>query len=220
MPAAPVPGLRATTPPLPTGPFDLIYADPPWHVRCWGKAPEAGGRHLPYAHMDLPAICRLPIARLAAAHSVLAIWVNSAEIDATLRVVEAWGFHDAHEALIWIKVSRAGKPHIGLGHTTRKNTETVWFAKGGQGLVRTDKSVAQGFIAEPEPIIARRREHSRKPAEAYVALERLYGDVRRLELFGRRERPGWERWGNELLPPDAEPMLPFGTDEFAQELHA
>ena len=69
--------------------------------------------------------------------------------------------------------------------------------------------VAQGFVTEePEVIIARRREHSRKPDEAYLALEWLYGDERRLELFGRRARPGWERWGNQLLAPDAQAMLP------------
>jgi hypothetical protein len=50
-----------------------------------------GGRRLPYQHMDLSAICRLPVVQLAAADSVLAIWVNGAEPEATLRVVKAWG---------------------------------------------------------------------------------------------------------------------------------
>jgi N6-adenosine-specific RNA methylase IME4 len=38
-----------------------------------------------------------------------------------------------------------------------------------------------------------------KPDEAYQALGRLYGDVRRLELFARRKRPGWTVWGNEVV---------------------
>jgi N6-adenosine-specific RNA methylase IME4/predicted nucleic acid-binding Zn ribbon protein len=212
--------LRAATPELPVGRFDLIYADPPWHVRCWAETPAAGGRRLPYQYMDLPAICRLPVAQFAAADSVLAIWVDSADIDATRRVVEAWGFGETYEGLVWIKVSRSGKPKIGLGHSTRKNTESLWLAKRGKGLVRQDAGVAQGFVDTPaaEVIIAQRRDHSRKPDEAYRALERLYGDVRRLELFSRRARPGWERWGNQLLPADAEPMLPFAPDALPQEL--
>jgi N6-adenosine-specific RNA methylase IME4 len=32
----------------------------------------------------------------------------------------------------------------------------------------------------------------------YAALECLYGDFRRLDLFARRERPGWTGWGNEM----------------------
>jgi N6-adenosine-specific RNA methylase IME4 len=56
--------------------------------------------------------------------------------------------------------------------------------------------------------------------QAYGALERLYGEVRRLELFGRRARTGWARWGNELLAPDAQPMLPFAAGEMLEELRA
>jgi len=35
----------------------------------------------------------------------------------------------------------------------------------------------------PKAIFAPRRGHSEKPGEAYERLERLFGDVRRLELF-------------------------------------
>jgi N6-adenosine-specific RNA methylase IME4 len=30
-------------------------------------------------------------------------------------------------------------------------------------------------------------------------LERLYGEVRRLDLFARRPRPGWTVWGAEVV---------------------
>lgn len=42
------------------------------------------------------------------------------------------------------------------------------------------------------------REHSRKPDEAFAAAEHLCGDVFRLELFSRQERPGWDSFGNEV----------------------
>lgn len=44
---------------------------------------------------------------------------------------------------------------------------------------------------------------SRKPDEAAEALERLFGPVRRLELFARCRRSGWDAWGNELPLDDA-----------------
>jgi len=42
-----------------------------------------------------------------------------------------------------------------------------------------------------------RREHSRKPDEAFAAAEALMPSVRRVELFSRQHRPGWDAWGNE-----------------------
>ena len=165
-----------------------------------------------YADMDLSAICRLPIAKLAAPDSQLAIWVFGAEPEQTLRIIHSWGFNDAHEGFVWVKVAKStARPYPGLGHTTRKDTESLWLARRGNGLPRHDKGVGQ-------TIVAQRREHSRKPDEVYLALERLYGDVRRIELFSRRERTGWTRWGNELLPRDAEPKLPFAEGELREEL--
>lgn len=40
--------------------------------------------------------------------------------------------------------------------------------------------------------------HSRKPEISYGIIERLYPDARKLELFARRPRPGWDIWGNEV----------------------
>ena len=37
--------------------------------------------------------------------------------------------------------------------------------------------------------------HSGKPAAARVKLERLLGDVPRIELFARERVPGWDAWG-------------------------
>ena len=46
-------------------------------------------------------------------------------------------------------------------------------------------------------IVAPLREHSRKPDEVYQGIEQLFGEQRRLDLFSRQERPGWDSWGNE-----------------------
>ena len=40
--------------------------------------------------------------------------------------------------------------------------------------------------------------HSQKPEISYEIIERLYPDCRKLELYARRERDGWDSWGNEL----------------------
>jgi N6-adenosine-specific RNA methylase IME4 len=203
--------LRASTPEFPTGEFDLILADPPLSNSVFRAASPANARIVPYATMDLAAICRLPIAKLAAPDSVLAIWVDGSSVETTLQVIQSWGFMRTLEGFMWVKLDKTGSPGFGLGQSTRKGAENLWIARRGRGLTRQDKGVAQ-------VIAAQRREHSRKPDDAYVGLERLYGDVRRIELFARRARPGWERWGNELLPSDPEPSLPFIAEQMFEEL--
>ncbi|HGJ5884476.1 MT-A70 family methyltransferase, partial [Arsenophonus sp.] len=40
-------------------------------------------------------------------------------------------------------------------------------------------------------------EHSQKPKEVHYRLEKLYGEVKRIELFARDKVQGWDLWGNE-----------------------
>jgi N6-adenosine-specific RNA methylase IME4 len=49
----------------------------------------------------------------------------------------------------------------------------------------------------PSVISAPRREHSRKPDEAYALIDAMYPALPKLELFARQRRPGWDVWGNE-----------------------
>jgi N6-adenosine-specific RNA methylase IME4 len=52
--------------------------------------------------------------------------------------------------------------------------------------------------ARPSSVIhAPRREHSRKPDEAYALIERMYPDLPKIELFARATRAGWAAWGNQ-----------------------
>ena len=44
-------------------------------------------------------------------------------------------------------------------------------------------------------------EHSEKPDEAYSRMQRLFAGPY-LELFGRKPRPGWTVWGNEIRRAD------------------
>jgi N6-adenosine-specific RNA methylase IME4 len=49
---------------------------------------------------------------------------------------------------------------------------------------------------------APRREHSRKPDEAYEIIERMYPELPKIELFARGKRENWAAWGNQAAPPD------------------
>jgi N6-adenosine-specific RNA methylase IME4 len=47
-------------------------------------------------------------------------------------------------------------------------------------------------------ITAPRREHSRKPDEAYELIEQMYPELPKIELFARQRRNGWDAWGKEV----------------------
>jgi N6-adenosine-specific RNA methylase IME4 len=186
--------LRAETPPLPGGTFDLLHVDLPLR---WDAFSAKGEGRSPQRHyrstMDVAALCRLPIADILAKDAVACFWVYGPRLPDTLRVIGSWGLTFKAELFCWTKINRkTGRPHIGTGKTTRKTTENAWLATRGKGLPILDHGVSQSIWAP-------RRAHSEKPDEAYQSLKRLFGDnVRRLDLFARRARPGWTIWGNEI----------------------
>ena len=47
-------------------------------------------------------------------------------------------------------------------------------------------------------VMSRIEGHSKKPDEVRHRIERLMGDVPRVELFARQYSPGWDVWGNQV----------------------
>lgn len=42
------------------------------------------------------------------------------------------------------------------------------------------------------------KKHSQKPKISYEIINRLYPDLAKIELYARKENPGFDSWGNEL----------------------
>jgi N6-adenosine-specific RNA methylase IME4 len=189
--------LRAQTPPLPEGTFDLVLVDLPLAWRGFSPKGEGRSPQRHYDTMDIAALCRLgeKVAPLMAKNAAAAFWIYGPRLFDLPTVINAFRFEYSGEGFTcfdWIKVDKAGRPRIVNGKTTRKGKETVFLTKRGKGLKIADHSVRQVIFA---PLGKR---HSEKPQQVHEGLERLYGDVRRLELFGRRARLGWTVWGNEV----------------------
>lgn len=81
----------------------------------------------------------------------------------------------------------------GMGSMTRACAEVVLLGtKGSPAALRKDKGVHQVI----EEIVG---EHSAKPDEVYERIERLFGDqINRLDMFTRRNRPGWFALGDQV----------------------
>jgi N6-adenosine-specific RNA methylase IME4 len=177
---------------LPRHFFSVVMADPPWHFAA--RSPKGEGRSASqhYDTMTFDAIAALPVSTVAAADCWLILWVPDPHLPQGLELMEAWGFTFSGKAFTWIKQNPSGNGwHLGLGFTTRKNTESCWLGRRGK-----PKILAHDVR---ELIVSPRRRHSEKPHEVYGRVERLATGPF-LELFARRQQPSWMAWGNEVEP--------------------
>jgi N6-adenosine-specific RNA methylase IME4 len=201
-----------------------ILADPPWHFVARSEKGEgrSAGQHYT-TDRSWQEIISLPVAQLAAPDCVLFMWMVDWCPKLALEVIEAWGFAHKTTAFTWAKLTEGhdGKPrfddvitdrdfHFGQGYWTRANPEDCWLAsRGHPKCIHHD--VRQLIVA---PVM----EHSRKPDEIHDRIERLVGGPY-LELYARRERPGWLTWGNEIAfnpPPSSDEPFDPKTGEIVK----
>ena len=172
--------------------YRAIVADPPWKyknrsVKGLGKNPC---NH--YTCLTVEQIAALSLREIVTEDAILFLWVTGPFLDRAKEVARGWGFaHFSGKAFTWVKQSPTGKSwHFGTGYWTRKNSEDVWLFTRDVKPKRKNADVA-------ELLIAPRGKHSAKPEEMQTRVERLV-DGPYLELFARRERPGWTCLGNEI----------------------
>ena len=167
-------------PPLPSGPFELIYADPPWQL---GNPDGLNAPENHYPTIALEEICALQVP--AADDCLLLLWAVNCLLPEALSVIEAWGF-TYKTNLVWVK------PSIGLGNWLRNRHELLLLATRGRFSL-PDPDLRPDSVLE-----AARGRHSQKPDSVYELIERAWPQAAKLELFARQARPGWAAWGNEL----------------------
>lgn len=175
--------------------YGVIMADPPWSFDNWSVGGNAKNAKAQYDCMPLADIERLPVGHLASGNAWLWLWATNPMLPEALRVMNAWGFRFV-TAGTWVKRGNTGKLAMGTGYVLRSCSEPFLLGKVGEPST-FDRSV-RSVIEAP------RREHSRKPDEAYAIAETLFGPAYRADLFSRQTRDGWENWGNESTKFDGE----------------
>jgi N6-adenosine-specific RNA methylase IME4 len=171
------------TPPLPAGRFSVLLADPPWRYEA-GSVPDSSAIENHYPTMELEAIKGLTVP--AADNAVLFLWAPAPKLAEALEVMAAWDFTYRTHA-VWDKGSPA------MGCWWRQQHEDL--LTGTRGAMRPPP---RGDRC-PSVLYAKRGHHSEKPSQMYEWIERMYPGHPKLELFARRQRPGWIAWGNEVL---------------------
>ncbi len=176
--------------------YATIVADPPWQYRpgvaMSSPGPSAAERH--YVTTPNEEIAALPVVDLAEDNAHLYMWVtNPILTEQRLRggptaceIVRGWGF-EPKTLLTWIKSENGA----GMGWFFRGDTEHVLFAVRGVLPINSDKRVSNVFRGS-------RGIHSQKP-DSFLDLVEQVSPGPYLELFARRQRLGWDTWGNEAL---------------------
>ena len=181
--------------------FNLVVADPPWTFDDQLPGPgRRAAKH--YDTMTVAEIAALPVRDVIAKDAALLLWVPSAVIRDGLAVAHAWGFVEK-QTWTWVKL-RKGKTENTTGEIPDVTVDDLAFGMGR--YARNCHEIALLCVRGRMPPTVRdvrtvffspSLRHSEKPECVQDALDRMYPDARRLEMFARRRREGWLCVGNE-----------------------
>lgn len=165
--------------------YNIILADPAWEydfsLSDAGSISKDSGAG--YNPTSLEEMKRLQIP--AASDSVMFMWATSPKLREAMELIEAWGFEYKTQG-VW------EKDKIGMGYYFRQKHELLLIAtKGNLQLPDEDKRPDSVFHAP-------RTEHSEKPEVVYEIIETMYPKYKKLEMFARKRRAGWDSWGDEI----------------------
>ena len=171
----------------------VVVADPPWSfvdaLPGTTRGAEKNYGVMTQADIEgfLPALIASGELRVAR-DAVLFCWRVASQVEEAYRVVRAWGFTPKSE-IVWRKLTKHGKPHFGMGRIIRASHEVCIVATSGKVTPKV-KNVRSVFEAQVGV-------HSAKPDAFGDIVEDLF-DGPYVELFARRQRPGWICLGNEM----------------------
>lgn len=184
-------------PPLPSGTYDIIYADPPWDYKgqlqhAGEGSQDTGGAVRHYATVTLNDLKTLDIPTICANDCLLFMWATNPHLDQAIDLGKTWGFSWATVAFVWDKV------RVNPGFYTMSQCELcLVFKRGKIPTPRGARNVRQIVTAKRGP-------HSQKPDEVRRRIEKMFPTLRKIELFAR-DRNGlvlsdyrWTKWGAEV----------------------
>lgn len=172
--------------------FRVLCADPPWQFgdKLPGKTRGAARQ---YKTMSAPELRRFALPPLAD-DAYLFLWRVASMPQEALDLVYAWGFTPKSE-IVWEKLTKNELLWFGMGRTVRASHETCLIATRGnpKPISRSERSI----ITAPVPVDSKGRYiHSAKPEAFHDKIERLARGPY-VELFARRQRPGWTCLGDQ-----------------------
>lgn len=173
--------------------YGLIYADPPWKQSKGGKKSvreNSSEKPLDYPTCSLDEIKEhLRLATESTTeNSILFLWTIDKYLFEAQQIAESLGYK-LHARMIWDKVTG-----IPAAFTVRYGHEYLLYMYKGKltPVAKDERGKIHTVFRE------RVTKHSKKPDIAYEIIERLYPDLKKLEMYARETRDGWDSFGNEV----------------------
>lgn len=173
--------------------YGVILADPPWKQAKGGKKSvrkKSSGTELDYPVCTIDEIQQHLYQ--ATLHSetdcVLFLWTIDKYLFEAQRIAEELGYK-LHARMIWNKVTG-----IPAAFTVRYGHEYLLYMYRGKlrPVALDERGKIHTVFTEQV------KKHSKKPEISFDIIQRLYPLEKKLELYARSERKGWDCWGNEL----------------------
>ena len=176
--------------------FGVILADPPWrfsdNLKYTKRDKTVRGVNFKYPTLNLAEIRALLVQELATDNSLCALWVPSAFLKAGIDVLEAWGF-TYKQLWVWGKRSKKDPTRLafGMGRLARNCHEPLLVGTRGKYTKHLQNHSQRNLFMSPT------MKHSQKPESIQDSLDLMFPQWDKLEMFARRQRPGWTCIGNE-----------------------
>jgi N6-adenosine-specific RNA methylase IME4 len=174
--------------------YRTIVADPPWRYEAFIPSRWAGrswALPLPYPMMDIQEIESLPVRTLADQTGCrLFLWTTNRYLPSAFGVLNAWGF-TYRQTIVWRKTGNLMR--VG-GSVAPNHAEYLLVATAGH--IKRRCLLPSSVVDAPKGAAA--GSHSRKP-DVFLDLVEQVSPGPYLEMFARRQRLGWDTWGNEAL---------------------
>lgn len=193
--------------------YSIICADPPWGAfkDKLTMSQVKRGAAANYNTLSTDELCALPVKDIADPDgAILCLWCPSSLLSDGLRIMEAWGF-SLRQSFVWVKIKRDksikkelyGKkmpdPIIGdnilgfnMGRLMRQTHEICLIGINNTKIYEQMENRSQRSVC-----FAPNLKHSAKPESLQDALDVMFPNAQKAELFARRVRPGWDCFGNE-----------------------
>jgi len=194
--------------------FDLIVSDPSYEFsdKLTMSETKRGAESNYQGVLSFEDIKNLKVKEISQKDAFLALWCPSALIPQGLEIMKSWGF-EYKQTHIWVKIKvetsiiKLIKQWVTsfnimdindilsfkMGHWFRQTHEVVLIGVRGK-ISKELKNKSQRSVHLYPPM-----KHSKKPEILQNMLEKMFPNpnLKKLEMFSRRERSGWICTGND-----------------------
>lgn len=172
-------------PGAPPGTYDVIVIDPPWEMKIIERLDAPNQEDIAYPTMTIEELIEWGSKYLKPAPDChFFLWTTNKYLPRAFDLLSAWGFKYIC-TFVWHKPG--GFQPFEL---PQYNCEFALYAHKGTPRFTNTKDFKICFDAP-------RGEHSEKPDYFYDMVRRVT-DGNRIDMFARRERSGFDIWGNEI----------------------